>query len=130
MNQNILIIHLILGKKIMIDENVMSWNPWLKKLTNSMVNKAFKFIQHHCIEYHGNNTWNVKPIPTYNSSTYIVTNKKSNFECNCQGFQTKLKKSDQEPYCSHIIAIKIFEGNRQRQKKIERDMARDGVGLE
>jgi len=50
------------------------------------------------------------PYPVdYNSSEYIIfKNKDGNFECNCQGYQTKKRKGELVPdgaNCSHVLAL-------------------------
>jgi len=48
-------------------------------------------------------------IQDYNFSEYIIyKNKEGNFECNCQGYQSKKKKGELIPggaNCSHILAL-------------------------
>ena len=55
-------------------------------------------------------TFRKMPYPVdYNSSEYIIfKNKDGNFECNCQGYQTKKRKGELVPggaNCSHVLAL-------------------------
>jgi hypothetical protein len=97
-----------------------------------MVSKARKFVKLKLVEYVGDSSWVVKPIPGYNATTYTVTNKKGDdglrfFSCDCQGFQSKLIRFnngelDQEPYCSHTIAVKMHAGTSQHLKLIRGEL--------
>jgi len=102
------------------------WDHIKKELNNpSIYNKAKnKFVKNNCIEYFDKNTWIVRPIKGYNSTTYVVDKIKDDFgqysfKCSCQGFNKWSKPGT--PTCSHIIAVKLYAGREQRNKKIERD---------
>ena len=54
--------------------------------------------------------WECLPIAGYNTRTYTITKNhhfECGWECNCQGFQSKVRKG-KEPYCSHINALRIL----------------------
>lgn len=70
--------------------------------------------------YHGNSQWTLDPLPTYNKTTYTIKNDKGVWYCNCQGFQSKLKKGITNPECSHIQIVKIVAGARMKNKARER----------
>jgi len=115
-----------------MSNDVCFWDHWTKELKGSIISKAKKFYKLKLVSYVGDNTWIVEPIKDYNTRTYEVTNKKDDedirsFECNCQGFQSKLRKfklrqSDEEAYCSHTVAVKMFAGNEAHNKAVERKM--------
>ena len=72
--------------------------------------KIARFLAGGCIFGDGD-TWFCSPIEGYNTRTYMI--KKSlkyriGWECGCQGFQDKAKRSRKTPYCSHVHALLIF----------------------
>ena len=55
--------------------------------------------------------WVCLPVPGYNTRTYTMTPNHHfhcGWECNCQGFQSKVRKG-KEPHCSHINALRIHQ---------------------
>lgn len=70
--------------------------------------KASKFIENRCLDYSPENKeFFCKPLRGYNTRTYTLVNHNlGDFECNCQGYQSKLKKGE-FPSCSHILALKL-----------------------
>lgn len=93
-----------------------NWSPYDKEKYSSlekhklskatMANKAIKFLEFDCIE-RTENGFICKPIPGYNQTTYTIKDLGEVFECNCQGFQTKLK-NDGVGDCTHCLAVKSF----------------------
>jgi len=101
----------------------------------SMKSKAIKFDKLKLVEYYGENTWVVDPIPGYNKHHYTVKKVKRDsvwdFVCNCQGFVMKMKRFnegdlDVVPVCSHILAVKLHAGREAHNKKVERMIKQDG----
>ena len=96
---------------------VMYYDHEERKLTASMWEKAIKFVEYGLVEPKGS-YWLVKPIAGYNTRTYTVMRGPMGLECNCQGFQTKLKKFNRgegpKPSCSHCLAVEIFERKRNQ----------------
>ena len=82
---------------------VQYYCPERKQLAKSQQSKALKFIKLNCVEKISSG-WIIKPIKGYNSTTYLVS---EDLTCNCQGYQTKLKKGE-TPNCSHILAVRYF----------------------
>ena len=93
---------------------IQCYDPILKRLKNTQRAKIKKLIENKCIRYVGNNTYICLPIKGYNKTTYIIRRSdiyECGFECNCQGFQTKVKKGEY-PICSHIGAVyEYIKGN-------------------
>jgi len=97
--------------------NVMFWEPESQELISlkkdgskqagTLLNKAHRFLEEGCIQRIGNNQWVCHPIKGYNKTIYRIELNTS-FNCNCQGYQSKLRKGE-KPICSHIIAVKQFE---------------------
>lgn len=116
--------------------DICFWNHWAKELKGSIVSKAKRFYKCKLIAYCGFNTWVVEPIKDYNTRVYTVTNVRDeedirSFSCNCQGFQSKLRKfklreSTDEPYCSHTVAVKMFAGVMAHNKAVERRQVKEG----
>lgn len=116
-------------------ENVRYWSKHTKELKGSQVKKALQFLQHDCLQYVGEDqeydvkgaficlplntqesyseygrTWQKKPFAIdYNFSAYKITKGDGKtFVCNCQGWQTKLKRNEvvaEGANCSHVLAL-------------------------
>ena len=90
--------------------------------------KAKAFVDLGLVEYMGNFQFVVHPKQGYNVTDYCVRYSKGlGLTCTCQGFVTKLRKFTRgeldrdEVTCSHVRAVKIFAGNLQHEKKLERE---------
>jgi hypothetical protein len=103
--------------------NVCFWESTSKELKVARKNgdkpagvfltKAKMFLENNCIEQINETSWICKPIPDYNNTTYKIRHPEKGFECNCHGFNNKLRDytngdSNVKPVCSHIIAVKQF----------------------
>ena len=103
--------------------NVCFWEKTSKELKVARKNgdkqagvfltKAKMFLENECIQRVNETNWICKPIKKYNHSTYKIRITEQGFECNCHGFNSKLKDytngdSNIKPTCSHIIAVKQF----------------------
>ena len=97
-------------------KNVIYWSNHWKKLVVSGGNegsvigqKARMFIEQKCIEYikdeyiSSNSKYICKPLKG-NHTTHSLKWNKGDFECDCQYFQTKLRKGE-KPFCSHYLAL-------------------------
>lgn len=121
--------------KELTQETVRYYSKHTKQLNGSQVSKALHFVKYNCIRYLGKdsefkskycficlplNTEQscdvdgelYKKIPfdhDYNSRVYkIYKNEFENFECSCQGYQSKLKKGEIKEGncgCSHVLAL-------------------------
>lgn len=104
-------------------KNVCYWETTSKELkiakkqgdkqAGVFLTKAKMFLDRNCIKQIDLTTWICEPIKNYNNSTYKIRMTQKGFECNCHGFNSKLKdyengNSDIQPICSHIIAVKQF----------------------
>ena len=81
-----------------------------KRLTHSLDRKAFAFVRGGCVVDGGAGVFLCKPLKEYNKTEYVVREDASfgcGFECNCQGFQSKLARGG-EPRCSHVDAVHLF----------------------
>lgn len=103
--------------------NVCFWESTSKELKVARKNgdkpagvfltRAKMFLENNCIERINETSWICKPIPDYNNTTYKIRITEKGFECNCHGFNNKLRDytngdSNVKPTCSHIIAVKQF----------------------
>jgi hypothetical protein len=83
-----------------------------KHLVNSQRHKARKLFELDCVEYNSlTKSFICKPIAGYNHTTYTILRSKfsDRFECDCQGFQTKLKRDGwEEAICSHVAAVFLY----------------------
>lgn len=93
---------------------VQFYSHHAKELKYSQQQKIKKFLEYDCIKYDSiKKEYLCLPIPGYNTRTYTLKWNKElkEFECNCQGFQTKMKKylldpiTAPKPSCSHIGAL-------------------------
>ena len=97
-------------------KNVCYWSTTYKTFVdelgkpkaNVMKFKAIKFLENNCVTYSPeSSSFFVLPLKGYNKTTYEIKPIGNGlFECNCQGYQTKLRQ-DQFPCCSHILALKF-----------------------
>lgn len=110
---------------------VQYWCKHTKTLKKSQISKSKKFIKYNCLHYIGydsefnsSSTFVCLPLNTaekvevngkillkipypqdYNFSVYkMYKDENGDFCCNCQGFQTKLKRGE-TPTCSHTGAL-------------------------
>jgi len=103
--------------KVYAPWNVMFWEPESQNLIRlkkdgskeaaTLLTKSRNFLEASCIKLVEKNKWECLPLPGYNKTTYKIELRDDGYFCNCQGYNTKLKKGE-EPTCSHIIAIKQF----------------------
>lgn len=97
-----------------IDYHDIQYYDHLKKeLTQPQMKKAIQFVKLGLIEYIGNNTFLCKKILGYNTRDYTLKrHPEFDWECNCQGWQSKKRKYDAEeahiPTCSHISALYLY----------------------
>lgn len=108
----------------MPDNDIQYYSSLEKELKHSQIHKAKKFIEFKLIEYDKESKGFIcKPIPGYNFTTYKLTplkekiaigDSKIDFECDCQGFQTKKKKGE-TPFCSHLLALHYWFDLRNRE---------------
>lgn len=121
------------GQQVLLTpKNVCYYSDYFKsivdeqgnKVANPLRRKAEKFLNADCIKYAGNNEFIVEPLSGYNKTTHFIkktgkTGTMADFECSCQGFQSKLK-SNQEPFCAHILTLAMcFKLNKFRRDKNE-----------
>jgi len=84
-----------------------------QKTAKTMMNKAERILERNLIQYDGDNTFKILPIEGYNTRTYHLRKIRKKgavteqFECNCQGYQTKIKKGE-KPGCSHTLALALY----------------------
>lgn len=103
---------------------VQFYSRHAKELKYSQRHKSLKFLKHGCIKYEKEKqAFLCLPLEGYNSTTYeMVRSKEFGFECDCQGFQTKLKKfkegSGIKPTCSHIGALYEYFARSNRKSKV------------
>lgn len=89
-------------------KDVQFYSAHARELKRTQQEKILKFIEHRCIEYSPEmKCFLCHPIPGYNVTTYTVKREGKGFSCNCQGYQTKLKRGE-EASCSHIGATFEF----------------------
>jgi hypothetical protein len=106
-------------------KEVQYYSHHAKELKRSQQNKIDKFLEHGCIQYdRENKRYECRPLKGYNTRTYILERcKKFGFECSCQGFQSKLKKYNQNPFqnpepsCSHVGALYEHFARKNRKRK-------------
>ncbi|MEW6295936.1 MAG: hypothetical protein AB1467_06670 [Candidatus Diapherotrites archaeon] len=98
----------------MIDyHDVQYYDHISKKLTMPQMEKAMKFVYLDLIKYNGDGSFTCKAMIGYNTRNYTLK-KHSEFswECNCQGWQSKLKKYEHDgsawPSCSHVAALYVW----------------------
>jgi len=101
--------------KVLTPKNVMYYSHHAKEVNNSIKHKAQIFLDMDLVEYDFDvKCYIVKPIAGYNTRTYTIQKRKTGFECNCQGCQTKIKKGLYDPEkqsltaCSHILAVYLL----------------------
>jgi len=78
-----------------------------KPVANVLKRKAIFFLEHCAITYDKERKcYYCMPVKGYNSSVYTLVYDKliKQYECNCQGFQTKKFKGE-KPVCSHYLAL-------------------------
>jgi hypothetical protein len=101
---------------VMVDiKEVQYYDHHLKEMKHSQQHKAIQFIKNKCIVFDAKkNHYICKKIDGYNTRDYDLTRSGiyyDTMECNCQGWQMKLKR-DQiipgKPNCSHIGALYLF----------------------
>lgn len=88
-------------------EDVQFYSHHAQELKHTQQHKISKFLEHDCIAYDNiDKVFVCKPIPGYNSRTYLLHNKTvdRSFCCNCQGFMSSLKKTGKGS-CSHVGAL-------------------------
>tara|TARA_Y100000310_G_scaffold15342_1_gene15406 strand:+ start:5725 stop:6126 length:402 start_codon:yes stop_codon:yes gene_type:complete len=83
------------------------------KKARPLLVKAKKFLISNCIQQQSLTSWICKSIKDYNKTDHQVRSIEKGFECDCQGYNQKLKdleegRSDVKPICSHILAVKQF----------------------
>jgi hypothetical protein len=83
------------------DDIVQKYSPELKELLKSQKSKMKKLIANNCIQYKGQDNWDILPISGYNSTTYRV-NFNGEWSCNCQYNALYGNK------CSHIGAVQLW----------------------
>ena len=93
-------------------QNVMYWEPTSKSLMRisslgdktaaTMLTKAKKFIESHCI-IEQNDGYICLPLEGYNKTTYTI----KNGACNCQGWSSK--QAEGQGFCSHVLAVRQYE---------------------
>ena len=89
------------------------------KTALAMHRKASKLIELGLVNYKANGVFQVSPIPGYNTRTYQLepTGKpgavSDKFSCNCQGWQSKVKRGG-KPGCSHTLALSYYFKTRTR----------------
>ncbi|MDP2666405.1 MAG: hypothetical protein Q8P05_02815 [Candidatus Diapherotrites archaeon] len=106
-------------------KDIQYYSAMEKELRHSQVEKAYKLLEHDCIEYdHVRKRFICKPIRGYNSTTYIferipkkipIGESSISHECNCQGYQTKKRKGE-TPFCSHLLALHYWFNQRNKSK--------------
>lgn len=105
------------GSKVESPKEVQFYSAHARALNHTQQHKVNKFLEHNCIEYAGNNTFICKPIPGYNKTTYELTkNDFGGFDCNCQGFQKKLKQFG-EGSCSHEGTLFEYFARKRKDEK-------------
>jgi len=102
--------------------NIQWYNHILGRLEFPQEHKIRKILENDCLqEIPDGDGWICKPIEGYNTRTYTMTPAPDGFNCNCQGFQKKLRDGKITPYCSHVNALRIWlevhggPGQEQRQ---------------
>lgn len=97
--------------------NIAFWEPISKELkqegskqSTTLISKAKKFLENNCVRQLSATKWECLPIFRYNKTTYKIRLTIDGWECNCQGFNKKLREfqeghSDIQPICSHILAV-------------------------
>lgn len=91
--------------------DIQHYDEKLKELKYPQRHKVIKILENNCIREISKNEWNCLPIKGYNTRTYkIVVRPDGEYECNCQGCQT-LIRANEEPNCSHIMAVKMSESD-------------------
>lgn len=101
-------------------KNVVFWSETYKKLiiTNkdgkrtdfTIKGKAQRFVENDLYRYDATNKqFLCLPILGYNSTTYRLKYNKliKDFECSCQGFQTRLRKLELPLVCCHQLGLKL-----------------------
>ena len=79
-----------------------------QSLRKTLNDKAKKFIDCGCLESAlDGNGYLCHPIQGYNTRTYHIQRVDESYVCNCQGFQSKLKKGE-FPFCSHVLAVILW----------------------
>ncbi len=84
-----------------------------EKTAKAMQTKAEKLLDLGLISYKANGIFKVSPIEGYNTRTYLLTptgqgeSVSDKFSCNCQGYQTKIRKGER-PGCSHTLALAMY----------------------
>lgn len=111
--------------RVYTPKNVCYWEPESKQLVQykkdgskeaaTLLKKAEIILENDCVEPRGT-AFAIKPIKGYNKTTYLIEEN----ECNCQGFQTKLKNGE-KPNCSHLIALKQWRFIHDRLQAIRRN---------
>lgn len=86
-------------------QEVQFYSQHANELKYSQQHKIQKFLENDCIVYSGEGVFFCKPIKGYNKRTYVMLKGvDGGFVCDCQGFQTSLKKTGRGS-CSHIGAL-------------------------
>lgn len=98
--------------------NVMYWEPHSMELirikkdgskeAGSILKKAKILLEEDCIKKVDRNEWKILPVEGYNKTTYKVVFNGRDLTCNCQGYNSKLKRGD-KGICSHTIGVEQFE---------------------
>jgi len=89
--------------------NVQYYCHHIKELKYSQQHKVKKFLENDCIKY-SDGVFFCEPLEGYNTRTYTIVKNDSfpcGFECNCQGFQQKVRRGEYAT-CSHVGAVYGF----------------------
>src|SRR3990167_611267 len=93
-----------LGPKEITPKNVQYFSHHTQEYMQSQSHKAKKFVEHNCIRYIGDGSFECLPISGYNTRTYLIKKgANGEFNCNCQ---RALKGG--EGSCSHVLALYYF----------------------
>lgn len=101
-------------------EDVQYYSSKEHELAQTQIHKAHKFLELGCIGYDQiEKCFYCKPINGYNSTTYKMRrdqNSEFGFCCDCQGFQTKMKRAGPgAANCSHVLALHYWFDWRNRR---------------
>ena len=103
-------------------------NIELKGKVSSKVRKWANYIvkdDRSGLWYQGDGQWVINPLPGYNKTAYTIKNDKQSWYCNCQGFQSKLKRFNDGDWdiiveCSHIQITKLVAGAMMQEQALKR----------
>ena len=94
--------------------DIQYYDHLLKELKHSQEYKIQKFLDHDCVVFVGNNTFEVRPIEGYNTRTYTVNMGGNEPTCNCQ-YCVMERKKGRSGICSHIGAVLMYLKERENE---------------